>query len=441
MLRDLDDGLILRRATPEDVAALAVFNAQIHRDDPDGDPADRIGIWTRDLFERPPPTFDVSDFTIVEDAGSGDIVSSANLISQTWSYDGTEFGVGRPELVGTLPEYRRRGLVRAQFEVIHEWSAERGEVMQAITGIPWFYRLFGYDMALTLGGGRAGYAPHVPRLDEDKEDPYHVRPAGKNDLGFIAELYASGAQRWRIACVRDEELWAYELEGKSERNVNRHELRIVETPSGESVGFIAHPPWNWGNLLAAIAYELKPNVSWVAVTPSVVRYLWETGQQYAKNNADGSRFGSFGFWLGAEHPVYRVMAAGLPRQQDPYAWYIRVPDVVSFVRLVAPALERRLKGSVAAGHTGELRISFYRNGLKLALEGGAVTTVEPWSPDTATEGDAAFPDLTFLQLLLGFRSLEELEHAYADCWVDNDGARAVVDSLFPPQPSDVWPVA
>ena len=41
-----------------------------------------------------------------------------------------------PELVGTKKEYRRRGLVRQQFEVMHEWSAERGELVQIITGIP-----------------------------------------------------------------------------------------------------------------------------------------------------------------------------------------------------------------------------------------------------------------------------------------------------------------
>jgi hypothetical protein len=35
-----------------------------------------------------------------------------NLISQIWAYEGIPFGVGRPELVGTLPEYRNRGLVR-----------------------------------------------------------------------------------------------------------------------------------------------------------------------------------------------------------------------------------------------------------------------------------------------------------------------------------------
>ena len=65
------------------------------------------------------PSFGVGDFTIVEDIRSGDIVSSMNLIDQTWTYAGIPFEVGRPELVGTLPAHRNRGLVRKQFEVIH----------------------------------------------------------------------------------------------------------------------------------------------------------------------------------------------------------------------------------------------------------------------------------------------------------------------------------
>ena len=37
------------------------------------------------------------DFTIVEETASGRIVSSLNLIPQTWTYEGIEFGVGRPD--------------------------------------------------------------------------------------------------------------------------------------------------------------------------------------------------------------------------------------------------------------------------------------------------------------------------------------------------------
>ena len=59
-----------------------------------------------------------------------------------------ELDAGLPELVGTHPDYRRRGLVREQFEVLHRWSKERGHLMQAIAGIPYYYRRFGYEMAV-----------------------------------------------------------------------------------------------------------------------------------------------------------------------------------------------------------------------------------------------------------------------------------------------------
>ena len=53
---------------------------------------------------------------------------------------------------------------------------------------------------------------------------------------------------------------------------------------------------------------------------------------------------------------------------------------------------------------------------------------------------AMFPDLTFLQLLFGFRALEELAAAFPDCVVRTQEARALLTALFPRTPSDVWPV-
>ena len=41
-----------------------------------------------------------------------------------------------------------RGLARAQMELLHRWSADRGEKVIGITGIPWYYRQFGDAMAL-----------------------------------------------------------------------------------------------------------------------------------------------------------------------------------------------------------------------------------------------------------------------------------------------------
>ena len=122
---------------------------------------------------------------------------------------------------------------------------------------------------------------------------------------------------------------------------------------------------------------------------------------------DEKKLASLTFALGEHHPLYdAIPEPPLYRldRNDHYAFYVRVPDLPEFLRHVAPVLERRLAASVAAGHTGELKVSFYGGGLRLELERGRLSAVEQWSPSVEDSGDAAFPDLTFLQLLFGHRS-------------------------------------
>ena len=188
--RRLDDGLIIRQGTPADGEALAKFNREIHGEDEwDGK---GVADWTLDLISGEGPTFAPGDFTIVEDPQTGAIVSSCCTISQVWTYAGIPFKVGRPELVGTHPDYRRRGLVRQQFEILHGWSAERGELVQAITGIPYYYRQFGYEMTLNLGGGRSGWEENIPPLKEGQAEPFTFSLAEPADIPFLMALYDRG---------------------------------------------------------------------------------------------------------------------------------------------------------------------------------------------------------------------------------------------------------
>ena len=167
--------------------------------------------------------------------------------------------------------------------------------------------------------------------------------------------------------------------------------------------------------LEVYGYELANGVSWLEVTPFVLRELAEIGHKQA---SDEEKLASLTFELGEHHPLYEAIPEPpLYRldRHDHYAFYVRVPDLPEFLRHIAPVLERRLAASVAAGHTGEVKVSFYGGGLRLELERGQLSRVEHWSPTVEECGDAAFPDLTFLQLLFGHRSLEELDHAFADC--------------------------
>lgn len=437
ILRDLGDGLIMRRSSAEDADALSEFNGMVHSEDE----ADRLRLiaWTRDLLTRPHPTFHADDFIIVEESSSGRIVSSLNLIPQTWSYEGIEFGVGRPELVGTLPEYRGRGLIRAQFEEIHKWCLARGLPVQIITGIPYFYRQFGYEMALDFVGRRFGYEANVPKLKDGEREKYTVRPAAKADLPFIAGVYDHAVQRHMVRCVRTLEIFEYEVTVQDVNAINRFETHVIESAAGEPLGYLQHSNYLGQTGLTAIWFELKPGVSWLDVTPSVIRYLWNKGQEYARR--DGKECTSFGFMGGADHPVYRALGRDLPSVREPYAYQVRVPDLPGFLNHIRPALEERLAGSIAIGHSREIKVSFYREGLRIVIEKGKLTTIEKWMPSPEEEGDIAFPDRTFLQMLFGYRSYDELHTSFADCWCNTEEVRVLMNILFPKKLSDVYPIA
>src|SRR5438552_3872631 len=92
------------------------------------------------------------DFGLIEDTSKegNPVVACTSLWKHTWTYEGIPFSVGRPEMVATDSAYRHRGFIRALFEMVHERSEAEGDLVQAITGIAYFYRQFGYEYALEL---------------------------------------------------------------------------------------------------------------------------------------------------------------------------------------------------------------------------------------------------------------------------------------------------
>ena len=84
-----------------------------------------------------------------------------------------------------------------------------------------------------------------------------------------------------------------------------------------------------------------------------------------------------------------------------------------------------------AGHSGSLKLNFYTSQLKIDIEKGKITSVEPYTPDDFFDFDVFFPDLTFLQVLFGRRDVEELRHIFADCFPRNDECALLLKILFP----------
>ena len=439
MPRELGDGMLLRWASPDDVEALSQFDLKILSDDPN-EPEIGLYHWVHDLMRGDHPTTKASDFTVVVDTNHDNrIVSSLTLISQTWTYDGVPFGVGRPELVATDPEYRRRGLVRTQMEVIHALSASRGELVTAITGIPWYYRQFGYEMGLNLGGSRQLFWARPGNDQKVDGESYRLRAAAPEDIPVLHELYRAHLGDSPIIRPRQDADWRYEMLVIHSKSFWSVKPQLIETLDGDVVGYFTSSVWK--TAIGIREFGVLPGHSWRAVARFVVRQLKQQADELNQSRPPEKQITNIHFNVGEDHRLYDALGPDLERQITPYAWYVRVPDIPAFLRHIAPALERRLAAGVMAGHTGTLKINLYRTRFTMVWERGRLVEVgEGYPYQRLEEGDAAFPDLTFLQLLFGYRSVDELKLTYADAFTDNNDALVLLRVLFPKRPSRTVPM-
>ncbi len=429
----LGDGLLLRWATEADAEALASFNVRQHSDDPE-EPEEFIRYWTMDLFHGVHPTVQPSDFTVVTDENrGGEIVSTVGLISQQWTYDGLPFGCGRPELIATDTAYRRRGLIRKQMDLIHAKSADRREMVQAITGIPWFYRKFGYEMALNLGGGRVFLWSRRGNDEPVDQEQYHLRPATVDDIPILVTLYAIHCDESLITMVRTGPVWLYQLEGAHRESDSASHIFLIEEDDERIVGYVEYRLW--GARWIVREFAVQPGCSWRKVALFVTRALKRLADE--RNKERNEQIDRIYFALGVQHRVYEALGTQLEAQTSPYAWYIRVPDLPAFFHYISPVLEKRLARSVLAGHSGEIKLNFYVSNLTLTFEQGRITQIGRFEPKRVEEGDAMFPGLTFLQLLFGYRSIQELTDARADCFTRKAESAILLNILFPKQWSNV----
>lgn len=426
---DLGDGLVLRCATRGDATAVAAFNAMIHSDDEHEIPMTTASVL--DLFGNrvPHPTTNAGDFTVVEDTATGEIVSSLCLIPQTWNYDGINVPAALVEFVGTRDDYRNRGLVRRQFDVVHQWCVERGILVQGIAGIPSYYRQFGYEYALDYGVQQVALRSRVPELDGD--EPFVLRRATTNDAAFIASLEGASRHRWLVSCVRDERTWRYEIAEREPTSSDYVHVFVVERPDQTQIGYVAYSlypndvPW-------VEAFSLDTGASWLDVVPTVLRHLLSVYDAQGVN-PPSDKYAEFE--VGKVHPAYEAMPRVLTAPTKGYALYVRVGDVPTFLQTITPSLEARLERSVATGFSGELAISFYRSGVRLVFEAGRITDINTERLDDVV--DAALEKSAFTQMLFGYRSLAELSGWYADLSVKSNSAQVLIEALFPKHASNI----
>ena len=435
--RELGEGLIQRWSTPEDTENIARLLGLVYRDKEDEPLNLRAMDGVRRQMSGDFPFMGPGDYALIEDTGKegNPLVACTCLWRQEWEYEGIAFGVGQPEFVATHPDYRNRGLIRALFDMVHARSEAEGHLVQGITGISHFYRQFGYEYALELEGRRVTYLSLIPKAQESTPEPYSLRATTTEDIPLLMELYNRQRATSMVWSIASERFWRYQMEEAQDPTVaGKHMcVRMIVDDTGAVRGYLMTANKRRGASLNVYALNVAAGVSWQAVTPPLLRALQAYGMQVPAVRPDAAPLNEISFWLGSAHPIYDVLGEALaPFYEPPYAWYVRVPDMLAFIRHIAPALERHLANSAAAAYTGELTLDFYRGGLHLVFDKGHITHIEPWrAPAYKNNADASCPALVFLQLLFGYRSLHELRYAFPDVRVENSTAEVLLNALFP----------
>jgi GNAT superfamily N-acetyltransferase len=429
MYKLLPDNLILRSLSEgcrSDFDQLPTYYGE--RLSGDDFPQSEIVAWSQDLISGNHPTVTADDVWVVVDPTKEDqIVSATLLIPQVWRYEEIELPTGRVELVATHPDYRRRGLVRALMETAHERSAELGHIMQGITGIPYYYRQFGYAMAVDLAIQSTFALEHVPQPPKDYTPDFTLRPATEADIPKVIEWDAYMARSALLSAKIDSKIVRYNLYGRQPGSSVEVEPLIIVNQAGEGVGFVVLRKRTQMGILVCYAYVVGEESSYVATFDDVMRAL----RDYASNVDPTPTV--IGFDSGI-HPTLKTLiertVAGKVNPRT-YAWYLRVPDMAAFMRQIAPVLERRLDGSGANRYTGEFTISFFdQTGLRLKFERGKLLEAENMTGLYEQIADAGFPYHTFLNVVFGHRSYEQLQPVLPDVYC-NPKTHALLDALFP----------
>jgi predicted N-acetyltransferase YhbS len=375
-------------------------------------PHEKVDGLVRRLLDLYPPM--TLDHMFAVTCGD-ETVASLVLIPQIWVMDGVELKVAEMGCVATHPDHRGRGLQRTLNERFDEAAEAGGYDLCALAGIPFFYRQFGYEYSLDLDHKTTIPVSELP----DTQPSLDSRSFIEADIPAAAELLDSYHSRYMVHCPRTAPVWKMQ-----------HTTGVY---NGEPyMGYTLH---EGGVMQAYLRVQPRPkDKTLVLKEAGAVPRAHGQILAFLRRHCVESELETLISTLGYVDPLSELLVGLGAEQFRPYGWQVKIVDNVVLMEKMAPLLESRLAGTRFSGLSERLNLNFRRFSVDLVFESGKVAGVS-LSNDCSDRAIGLNP-YVFPQLLLGYRSREELEHGYPDIRVA-PCRKELVDTLFPKKPSYV----
>jgi len=381
-----------------------------------------IGVRARDFVQGKHPGASLDDIPcIIDTARNGEIIAILIPISQSWQYGGIRVGVGRTEMVATHPEYQGKGLNRVLMDWVHEHSIQKGHLIQVVSGIPYYYRKFGYTLSVKLGSCAELVLPGA----NETSRRFQLRKATESDIQQLLDWEPIVAGQGLLVTERNQKEWHYEISQRSADSPYHMTVHLIVDQAGEPVGYVMLR--SKGDTLSIDRYFVSERTSVLAVFDDV---LAEIGRSF-----EAHRIIRLATDVPAAVEKMALLSGGRPLK--PYAWYVRIPDPVAFLLHIKPLLEKRLEGSIAHQFSGELNLYIYdrRMGLRITFVNGLMTAAQS-SPVQFAKASVALSYDDLINVLFGNYELKDIKVHSPDIRATPVG-QCLMDTLFPAQRSAI----
>lgn len=389
--RPLPGGLVLREGRPQDLDQIA--DLLVRR----GEEADALDH--RLVVDDPDAGWESCAVVVDGDR----VVSTATLLDETLRTGGVDLPAGQVELVATDTAYEGRGLVRALMGWAHERSAARGHVVQVMIGIPYFYRLFGYEYAIDIP------QPRTVTPAPDGVPAGTFRRARRDDLPALTAMHDAVQRGVDVAMPHSppRRRWVLAHEGSATWVVERDGVPVATARTQPPDGYL---------LAAEVA----------AVDEDAARAL--LGHLAGLVPGGDLRV--------VDRPGI-VAPATTANERDAEQYYVRIPDEGALLDRLRPVLSERLRACGLDRSGGELVISTFGRHHRMAIgDGGlgAPVTGGTMQSPYAAGGMAVAPD-HLGALLFGPLGVIGLAARRPDVYPGAD--RELYAAVFPPLTADL----
>jgi len=360
------------------------------------------------------PKMTLRNFFVIKDDGR--MISTLNLIPVTWSLGGVLLKVAEMGHVGTLPEYRGKGLIRRLIGEFHVDVEDQGYDLAAIEGVPYFYRQFGYEYAVPL------LEETKIRLDQipESRSGIKVRPFIDKDVAKAMALLEGSQRKFHVHSVRDEQVWRMQHETKIASDPEPFEAYAVEEKAELTAYFRVRQNLKGKELILTEITEVD-QLSAQTVLGFLKHYGMERDLEILSSN------------ISYEEPfTEHLLALGAVKRVPPYAWQLRVTDYVKIFEKLKSLFESRLAASTYHRLSETLCFNFRLYTIQLTIKDGEIMDIRKISGSQRSA--IGLNPLVFVQLLMGYKSRQELEDAFPDVRIAASH-RHLVDVLFPKLPS------